>query len=378
MKNETQTAPSYTRRVLLAVTGLSPQIVTETLYALAVERQPPWVPTELRLVTTAEGAHWARLKLLDPKTGQFHALCREYGLEGITFSEEHIRVITDAQGAPLADIQTPADNVRTADTLLATVRELCADANCELHVSIAGGRKSMGFFVGYALSLFGREQDRLSHVLVSPPFESHAEFFFPPREPKVLLTREGRPIHTADARIMLAEIPFVRLREGLPRDALAHATPFASLVALAQGAVNPPSLHFDLKARKVRCGRQAVAFRPAELAFYAWLAECRLAGRGEDGLVNFRNCDAGDLLAVYQRIVGPDSAHLERAQERLREDFAPQYFQEMRAKINRQLDRELGLAAAPYRIIAGGGRASRTYGLTLPKERISVSTTGFR
>ncbi len=374
--NRIETGPSFTRRVLVAVTGLSPQIVTETLYALAVARQPPWMPTELRLVTTAEGAHWARLKLLDAKAGQFHALCREYGLEGIAFGEEHIQVITDERGAPLADIQTPADNVRTADMLLATVRDLCADTNCELHVSIAGGRKSMGFFVGYALSLFGREQDRLSHVLVSPPFESHADFFFPPREPRVLQTRDGRPIHTADARITLAEIPFVRLREGLPREALAHATPFASLVALAQGAVDPPSLRIDLKARKVRCGQQEVVFRPAELAFYAWLAECRVAGRGEDGLVNFRNCDARDLLAAYERVVGPDSANLERAQERLREDFAPQYFQELRAKINRQLDRELGLGAAPYRIVAAGARASRVYGLALPKERISLSTTG--
>jgi CRISPR-associated protein (TIGR02584 family) len=31
----------YSRRVLLAVTGLSPQVVTETLYALAVQRRRP-------------------------------------------------------------------------------------------------------------------------------------------------------------------------------------------------------------------------------------------------------------------------------------------------------------------------------------------------
>lgn len=37
----------------------------------------------------------------------------------------------------------------------------------------------MGFFVGYALSLFGRAQDRLSHVLVSDPFESLTDFYYP-------------------------------------------------------------------------------------------------------------------------------------------------------------------------------------------------------
>ena len=36
---------SYPRRILLCVTGLTPQILTETLYALAVQRQPPFVPT---------------------------------------------------------------------------------------------------------------------------------------------------------------------------------------------------------------------------------------------------------------------------------------------------------------------------------------------
>ena len=39
---------AYPRRILLAVTGLSPQIVTETLYALAVKGNPAWVPTEIR------------------------------------------------------------------------------------------------------------------------------------------------------------------------------------------------------------------------------------------------------------------------------------------------------------------------------------------
>ena len=43
------------RRILLAVTGLSPQIVTETLYALAIATDTPFIPTEIHLATTAEG-----------------------------------------------------------------------------------------------------------------------------------------------------------------------------------------------------------------------------------------------------------------------------------------------------------------------------------
>ena len=66
------------RKILLAVTGLSPQIVTETLYALAVGQDTPWVPDEIHLITSCEGADRARLSLLDPGAGQFYALCRDY------------------------------------------------------------------------------------------------------------------------------------------------------------------------------------------------------------------------------------------------------------------------------------------------------------
>jgi CRISPR-associated protein (TIGR02584 family) len=35
------------RRILLAVTGLIPRVVTETLYVLACRREPAWIPHEV-------------------------------------------------------------------------------------------------------------------------------------------------------------------------------------------------------------------------------------------------------------------------------------------------------------------------------------------
>jgi CRISPR-associated protein (TIGR02584 family) len=76
-------------------------------------------------------------------------------------------VIIGPDENPLEDIVTEADNVAVADFITEKVRAVTADPEASLHVSIAGGRKTMGFYLGYALSLFGRPQDRLSHVLVS-------------------------------------------------------------------------------------------------------------------------------------------------------------------------------------------------------------------
>ena len=58
------------RRILLAVNGLSPQVVTETVYALA-RAHPRALPTEIHVVTTAEGAERARLALLSRVPGWF-------------------------------------------------------------------------------------------------------------------------------------------------------------------------------------------------------------------------------------------------------------------------------------------------------------------
>lgn len=366
--------PAFPRRVLLAVTGLTPQIVTETLYALAVAQPDPWIPTEIRLITTAVGAERALLSLLDPRNGHFHALCRDYGLSGkIAFPPDNIMVIRDAGGAPLPDIRTPEDNTLAADTLLAEVRALCADDSCALHVSIAGGRKTMGFFLGYALSLFGRAQDRLSHVLVNEPFESLGGFYYPPADARELRTRDERTIHTADAQVLLAEIPFVRLRDGLPRDALAHPAPFASIVSTAQFMVDPPALRFDLKKKQVWCGHQVVALPPALLAWYAWLAACRARGLGEDGFVNFREESPDDYVAIYERVVGRNHPSLEETRRlAAKEGLQATQFQQNRSKINRRLAAALSLAAAPYKVCSHGQRSHTRYGIALPSNRIVI------
>src|ERR1700756_1904873 len=95
---------TYARRVLLAVTGLSPQIVTETIYALAVERKPAWIPSETRIITTQRGAAIAQEMLLSNDPGWFRRLRDDYDLPEIAFGTENIHVIKGPDGTLLEDI----------------------------------------------------------------------------------------------------------------------------------------------------------------------------------------------------------------------------------------------------------------------------------
>ena len=363
---------SHPRRILLAVTGLSPQVVTETLYALGVRAaqggqggENAFIPTEIHLITTTQGAKIARTALLHPDGGQFHALLRDYPQLGQpVFDEQRIHPIHDAAGQPLADIRTPQENAAAADSITALVAQLTGDPQAQLHVSIAGGRKTMGFYLGYAFSLFARPQDELSHVLVSSPFESHPEFFYPPATPRRLATRDGQHIDTAEARVTLARIPVVRLRHGQPQALLGGRASYGDTVAAIQQSLAPPRLHIDLPARRVQCGTTAITLPPAQLAWLAWWAQQALQQRGPQ---NWRSAQAPAFLELYRRVVGIDAVAYENAQKRLHGGMEKEFFEQNNAKLERMLKAQLGLAAAPYLLATSGRRphTARSLGLDL-------------
>lgn len=362
---------SYPRRILLAVTGLSPQIVTETLYALAVAREPAWIPTEIQIVTTVRGAENARLNLLSERPGWFHRLRREYGLPEIGFSERDIHVMRRPHGDLLDDIRDDSDNISAADFLTEHVRGLTADEQASLHVSIAGGRKTMGFFLGYALSLFGRPQDRLSHVLVSSPFESHRDFYYPSPVTRVLHA-DKQTLDAKKGEVWLGHIPFVRLRDGMPAALLAGASRFSESVRAAQIAFAPPALVIDLDdaGAAIHASGIAVDMAPADAAFYLMTARAAEDGR------TLRWDDLGlarAYLAEYARFAAPASARFEEAEKRLADPLLDDWFEQRKAKCNAALKKALGVTGARVYEIQGFGSRGRTrYGLALPSDVIHI------
>ncbi|MBK8184411.1 MAG: TIGR02584 family CRISPR-associated protein [Candidatus Competibacteraceae bacterium] len=194
-----------------------------------------------------------------------------------------IHILRAADGRPLNDIRRPADNEAIADAITATVRELTADPDGAVHASIAGGRKTTGFYLGYALSLFGRPQDRLSHVLVSGPFESNSNFFYPAPVSRVIFATgpDQRPLNASDAsdaEVMLADIPFVRLRDGLQESLLREGASFGDAVRQAQRNLAVPSLALDAATCRVCCGETVLRLTPISFAWLAWFARWALAG----------------------------------------------------------------------------------------------------
>lgn len=366
----------HPRRILLAVTGLSPQVVTETLYALTQRQSPPFVPTEIHLITTGKGAEHARLNLLSPSIGWFHRLLRDWKLPSIDFSPTHIHVIEDADGRPLEDIRIDADNTRAADFITARVAELTSDPHSALHVSLAGGRKTMGYYLGYALSLFGRPQDRLSHVLVSAPYENHREFYYPTPAEHAIHVREGGKEIAYDcrnARVDLAEIPFVRLRDGLPRRLLDGRTTFSEAVAAAQHAGRSIELVIDTKVRSATASGVELKLSPQNFTLLAWLARRRRRGQGPVQCSNKnRNIEAArEYIDLCRTLHGEFAAETELTERALQHGMGSDWFSPAKNRLHKALVRALGeTGAEPYRIQPVGGRRAARFELALEPESI--------
>jgi CRISPR-associated protein (TIGR02584 family) len=358
---------TYPRRIMLAVSGLSPQIVTETVFGLTQKEQPAWVPTEIHLLTTTEGAQRARLALFSKDLDWFNRLCTDYGLPPIAFNSEHIHVLQHANGALMDDIRTLKDNGAAADAITAKVRELTSDTNSALHISIAGGRKSMGFYVGYALSLFGRSQDRLSHVLVNEPYENTLDFFYPTPYNRVLQTRDGRYADTKDAVVSLADIPFVSLRNGMPAALLSGNTSFQETVKAAQLALRTPELKIHRRDGYIIAAGRKIAISATGLALLSVFAR-----RIVDGLppVSAPSKESYDLdwKAWYEqeyRYITRLFNDENNTTMQLKKGMQGGTFSTIKSRLTDLIKRELGPAASPYLITDDGSRFRKFY-LNLP------------
>ncbi len=207
----------YKRKMLVAAMGTSPAVLTNTVWELA-HLHPQIVPDEIVVFTTKSGKNLLERKLFGEGIWNAMLSCLKrdkipfYGK--LVFGSTSIRVIPDASGNEIDDLRSVEDNLRAADFMLSQLRQYTEDCETELHVSIAGGRKTMSALLFSCMTLLGREQDKVYHVLMPPEFEQGVEppFFFP--EPGTIYTvrATGRQYRIEDAQSELFEIPFVRMR----------------------------------------------------------------------------------------------------------------------------------------------------------------------
>jgi len=371
------------KRVLLAVCGLTPQVITETLYALY---QQDRMVDAIRVLTTRDGKDACNAGLLGSNKGQYYQFLSDYGMSSseIDFAPRHIISVADSYGRELEDISSEEDNSFFLKACMEHTFYLTQERDSTVYFSIAGGRKTMGACLALTAQFYARSWDRIFHVLVSPSeFESSREFYFPRANSDYvkLKNRNGNELfmNTDEAKIDLVSMPFVSIRDRLEDSMLKGPEEPASLL-MSLIREQDPCLTIDLPSKKIIWKGKESDLPPARLAVYAFFAlRKREATCNRDDCRDCTDCALSfdeieqrhleEIAQIHERIADRDLGYNNRGIRALEREALTQY----RSKINADLLRAFG----PYesrllQIVSLGSRNSTSYILPLDRSKIRV------
>lgn len=288
--------------VLVTTIGTSPSVLTSTIWALAHHEQT--LPHRIKVLTTRLGRERLVQQVFTPSpefggSTAWESLCKNLEADGFDLtgrlefapSPAFLRVFTATSPGgrmprELDDITSQAENEQVADTMLETLRGVMND-DTRIVASIAGGRKTVSALFYACVSLIGRTDDRIIHVVVNEPFDRSdlkPPFFFPTQKCARLVGQDGRAALARDAKVSVIEVPFVPLANLFPRELGRTPGRFSALVGEYRQAGQRQSLgslRVVVRRNKpeIDICDTLVTLAPREQLLVIFLAEHLLAGR---------------------------------------------------------------------------------------------------
>ena len=371
------------RNILLAVVGLSPQVITETLYALHQNQKRV---DAIHVITTRDGKEMIYAHLLGGRDGQYYRYLEEYGIDpsSIDFGYDNIHVIKDENGIEIPDIVDEMDNERLLRLCLEITFNLTRDPETSVFFSIAGGRKTMSACLSLCAQMYGRPQDRMYHVLVSPEFESNRDFFFPPKESRLIEIRaqDGTPMfkETRYARVNLVHLPFVSIRNQLSPEMLKEPKDPATLL-LSIIKEEERILVVNLIQRKLIYKGIELDLMPSWMALYAFFAttkkkctkDTEMCGKCIDCFMDIQAIynKQGRITELYKRL--STRRPIKEMSETGITNLDHANFNMYKGKIKNAIRDRFGpYALKELEIASIGTRPNTRYGIRMDKSRIEI------
>jgi CRISPR-associated protein (TIGR02584 family) len=275
---------THHEHILLCVSGMTPAIITETFYYLAKLRTPIFVPDRVIVVTTGGGKEKIKEELFDKP--RFQEMCQQNNWPATCFQMSDVFAVHDANGVLLHDIRTPEQFNDFADLLMQQVKKLVdpkRDSPCIIHASLAGGRKTMSYYMGQVMSIFGRPTDFLSHVLVSDTFERPGlNFYYPHQEETLQIINRDKTFshfdgsaHDSDI-LNLSEFPVLPVSSQANLSRFLHSgLRFNQILDAARDELNavvkPIEYSYGTSNIDVSFGYDRLSLTPKELSYLLWL-----------------------------------------------------------------------------------------------------------
>jgi len=371
------------KTILFAVVGLSPQVITETLFGIY---QSGREVTEIVIITTTQGRKKIFADLVAGKHGILNKFLEEYEIpkDSILFDHDSIHVIKDEYGNEISDLESEEDNNSLLKLCLEIAFELTCRDETAVYFSIAGGRKTMSSCLTLAAQLYGRQQDRLCHVLISPEFENCDNFYYPPKKHTTIKLKDksGEIIYknTKYAKVNLVNIPFVSIRKhyadqnpGRIKD------PGTLMLSLVQD--EKPVLRVDFILKKIIYKGVELDLMPAHLALYGLFAvQKKNCTRNRQSCGQCTQCflqsfqvleRQAEITEIYKKAGGFKTINESRGEGILNLDY--ENLRSLKSKIKKNLETRFGRRILEDIEIASiGTRPDTCYGIMIDKSQLEI------
>lgn len=361
--------------VLISLVGTAPAVLSETVWALATEAEPV-IPDRVIALTTATGAALLREKLFeDGHWGQMLEDLKAKGLEidgRLRFGpiSDSIRVFPDStRSRELDDIRSAEDNESVAEFFMEVIRSFAENESTRLIVSIAGGRKTTSALLYAVMSLLGRADDRILHILVDDKWVFQPDFMYPGCRGDFVDRDSGEVLLSEDAVLQLVETPFVPLRYLFQRDLQRSAGSFTALIQQVRNrTINVDEdliLQLQTETGKVLVSGEEVNLSPNEFLLYLYFA--RRALEFMPALGNYADIgdDLDDLRNEFRR--EDDFSHW--SGKALTSDLDPnEDLRKWASSIRAKLKKAGYDSFQVQRLVPHGGHLA----IDLPRENISI------
>ncbi len=323
------------RNLLICVTGLTPQIVTETLFCLSYKEKIPI--DEIYVLTTKRGKEVILGRDKHPSTPktplkeEIYNLCKKYKFKEPLFEENDTHIIVAKEETiELPDVRSDKDNILFPNRICEFLRMKSSDPDNVLYCSITGGRKSMSVHLANALSIFARENDRLIHVLTKE--ENEFKGFYPMNK------KEEKDLEIAD-------IPFVRLRSLLSNEIKGKELlkyNFDDIVKYTQGQVKALAptnkMIIDIERRELRFGNDSTILEPLEFIFYYYFVDSKKRGDNNISVYTFLSDETKlRFIEYFSELFGND--YYIKEKKWYKSGFSKDDFRVKRSKVNQKIQK---------------------------------------
>lgn len=343
-------------------------------YALATS-DTTTIPDEIIAVATKPGKALLRKEIFQPCLWEKMKSELSIPDNKCIFADTgyNVRVIPSSdRKSDASDVSTGKDVELAADFILDTVRQFSENPDTRITFSISGGRKTMSALGSLAMTLLGRDRDRLCHVLVRPPLDSpllYPKFYYHSRNNRKYVL-DGKVFYSSRSDISICDIPFVRIRNLFPEKFSRLPGSFMDTVDFINK--NAPATH----AMRLQLNRHDLSLNingsTISLSFPEFVLYWMLADRASKGKKKIEGEGElhSEVIAFARQItesalpgIGTRYSHF--SNERL---YDPEYFRKKVSSIKKKIEGTIHFSNGRDFFLPSHARG--LYGLNVPAENI--------